>query len=52
MNATIQITVVAEDGKANEAVIALLAKEFGIAKSRLSIARGLTSRNKVIALDA
>ena len=44
--------MVAEDGKANEAVIALLAREFGIAKSRLSIARGLTSRNKVIALDA
>jgi uncharacterized protein YggU (UPF0235/DUF167 family) len=48
----VKVTVVAEDGKANEAVIALLAKEFGIAKSRLSIARGLTNRNKVIALDA
>ncbi len=48
----VKVTVVAEDGKANEAVIALLAREFGFAKSRLKITHGLTNRNKVVALDA
>jgi uncharacterized protein len=46
----VKVTVVAEDGKANDAVIALLSKQFGIAKSRLSIVRGVTSRQKVLAL--
>lgn len=46
----VKVTVVAEDGKANDAVIALLAKQFGVAKSRLAIVRGATSRQKVVAL--
>jgi hypothetical protein len=46
----VKVRAVAEDGKANEAVIALLAKAFGIPKSRLEIARGGTNRHKVIAL--
>ncbi|HEX2591673.1 MAG TPA: DUF167 family protein [Rhizomicrobium sp.] len=40
-----------EDGKANAALLVLLAKTLGIAKSRLSIAAGETSRLKRIELD-
>lgn len=43
----VYVTVVPEDGKANAAVVTLLAKALGIAKSRLSLVRGQTSRNKV-----
>lgn len=44
----VYVTVAAEDGKANAAVIALIAKELGIAKSKVSIVRGHTSRDKII----
>lgn len=43
----IYVTTVPEDGKANKAVIALLAKHLGIAKSRLELVRGETARDKV-----
>jgi hypothetical protein len=36
------------EGKANRAVLKLLAKHFGVPESRLRIVTGLTSRNKVI----
>ena len=42
----IYVTVVPEDGKANDAVIKLLAKELGVAKSSLQIIRGKKSRKK------
>lgn len=45
------VTVVPEDGKANAAVIALLAKSLGIAKGRLTLIRGATSRDKVFRID-
>ena len=48
----IKVRAVPEDGKANAAVIALIAKQFGIPKSRLEIQRGATSRYKVIAYTA
>ena len=38
------------DGKANEALITLLSKEFGIPKSDIEIIRGKTSRNKTVSL--
>ncbi len=44
----VYVTVPAEDGKANEAVIALLAKELGIAKSTISIVQGFKTRDKVL----
>jgi uncharacterized protein (TIGR00251 family) len=44
----IYVTSVPEDGKANKEVIKLLAKELGIPKSALTIAHGLTSREKSI----
>ena len=40
-----------EDGKANAAVQALLAHALGVAKSRLVLVRGGTSRDKLFRLD-
>jgi hypothetical protein len=39
------------DGKANRALIELLARHFGIAKSTIKIVRGLHSRHKLIEVD-
>ena len=47
----IYVTAPPEDGKANEAVQKLLAKSLGIAKSRLTLVRGQTSRDKVFRID-
>lgn len=47
----IHVTCVPEDGKANKAVTALLAKALGVAKSRLTLLRGATSRDKLFRLD-
>ena len=44
----VYVTVVPEDGKANDAVIGLLAKEFDLPKSALTILHGLKTRQKVI----
>ena len=38
----------AVDGKANQAVVDLLAEHFGVAKSRVVIARGQSSRIKLV----
>ncbi|WP_375175464.1 DUF167 domain-containing protein [Pseudooceanicola sp.] len=40
-------TTVPEDGKANAAVIKLLAKALGLPKSRLTLIRGQTGRDKL-----
>ncbi len=45
------VTVVPEDGKANQAVVKLLAKALGVAKTRLVLVRGATSRDKVFRID-
>ncbi|OOY19862.1 hypothetical protein BMI91_08895 [Thioclava sediminum] len=45
------VTVVPENGKANAAVVKLLAKALGVAKSRLTLIRGETARDKVFRLD-
>ena len=37
-----------EDGKANAALVALLAREFGIPKSAVTIVRGATARVKQV----
>jgi uncharacterized protein (TIGR00251 family) len=36
------------DGKANDALIVLLSKEFGIPKSDIEIIKGKTSRSKTV----
>ena len=45
------VTTVPEDGKANAAVVKLLAKALGVAKSRLTLIRGATARDKLFRLD-
>lgn len=44
-------TTVPEDGKATQAVIKLLAKSMGVAKSRITLVSGATSRDKRFRLD-
>jgi len=44
----VYVTTVPEDGKANDAVIKLLAKKMGVPKSALTIIKGLSSRDKTI----
>lgn len=39
------------DGKANKELITLLAKEFDVPKSSISIKSGLSSRNKLVEID-
>lgn len=41
-------TARANDGRANEAVIKLLAAHFKVARSKIKILRGHTSRNKLV----
>ena len=43
-----RVRVAPEEGKANDALIALLAKELGVAKSALAIAGGRKARLKTI----
>ena len=44
----VMVTAVPEAGKANEALIKLLAKQWGIAKSSISLVAGATDRNKIV----
>ena len=44
------VTKVPEGGKANQALIKLLAKEWKVAKSTLEVLQGQTSRTKVLHL--
>ena len=44
----VAVTAAPEGGKANEAVVALLAKEWGVAKSAISVVTGATDRRKVV----
>jgi uncharacterized protein YggU (UPF0235/DUF167 family) len=45
-----RVRAVPEDGKANAALLALLARELDVAKSRLTLVSGETSRLKIVAL--
>ncbi|MBY6090978.1 DUF167 domain-containing protein [Maritimibacter alkaliphilus] len=47
----VYVTVVPEDGKANVAVQKLLAKAMGLARSRLTLVRGQTARDKVFRVE-
>jgi uncharacterized protein (TIGR00251 family) len=38
------------DGEANKAVVEVLAKHFGVGKSAVEIVKGLSGRNKVVAV--
>lgn len=48
----ISVTVAPEKGKANEAVIALLADALHLPKSAFSVVRGATTSQKLIEIDA
>jgi hypothetical protein len=47
----VAVTAPPEDGKANAAVIALLAKAWGLPKSAFTVAAGATDRRKIIHLQ-
>lgn len=47
----IYVTAAPEDGKANAAVIGLLAKHFSVPKSLITITKGLHSRHKTINIE-
>ena len=46
-----RVRAAAEDGKANTALTALLAKEIGVAKSKVAIARGAAARLKLVNIE-
>lgn len=46
-----QIKSLPVDGKANEELISLVAKQFGCAKSKVSIKSGAASRVKLVRID-
>ena len=48
---TVRVTAAPESGKANDAVVALLAKRLGIPKRSAQIVRGHKSRDKRIRID-
>ena len=50
---TVRVSVTAppQDGRANAAVLVLLAERLGVAKSRLRIVRGHSSRDKLVAVE-
>ena len=47
----IRVTAPPVDGKANAALCAFVARAAGVAPSRVSVVRGLTSRDKVVRVD-
>jgi uncharacterized protein (TIGR00251 family) len=48
----VKVTAPPVEGKANEALIRLLAKEFGISPSSIQIIKGLHSREKTLRISA
>ena len=44
----VSVTAPPEDGRANEAVLALLREEFDLQRSQVELLSGLTNRNKVV----
>ena len=45
------IREIAADGKANEALVKLVAKHFNVPKTHVTIVRGHTSRHKIIEIQ-
>jgi uncharacterized protein (TIGR00251 family) len=44
----VRLTAAPVDGKANDALVDLLSDHFDVAKSKIKIVRGGTSKNKVV----
>ena len=49
---TVKVTAVPDKGKANEAVIEILAKTMRVAKSSFELVSGATSRQKVLRITS
>ena len=47
----VRVTAVPEKGKANKALIGLISKSLGIAKSSVDLVSGDTSRKKILRID-
>lgn len=47
----VYVTTPPEDGKANKAAIALVAKAFGVAPSAVTLVQGATARDKLIRIN-
>ena len=47
----VKVSAVPEDGKANRALVALLAKQLRLPKSALSLISGETSRKKILRIE-
>lgn len=47
----IAVNAAPDDGKANQAVLALLARTIGIARTRLTLVSGATARKKIIRME-
>ena len=47
----VRVTAPPVDGRANAAVVKLLAKRIGVARGRVSVVRGERSRDKLIRID-
>jgi uncharacterized protein (TIGR00251 family) len=47
----VRVTAPPVDGKANAAVCAVVAKAAGVAKGRVSVVRGASSRDKLLAVE-
>ncbi|OGY98416.1 MAG: hypothetical protein A2855_02710 [Candidatus Liptonbacteria bacterium RIFCSPHIGHO2_01_FULL_57_28] len=45
---TVELKAQARDGKANAALIRLLARHFGVSQRAVTIKRGAASRNKIV----
>jgi uncharacterized protein (TIGR00251 family) len=45
---TVRVSVPPVEGKANERVVELLARHFGVPKSRVTIVRGASGRKKLV----
>lgn len=50
-NLKVHTTTAPTDGKANAAIIAALAKHFGVAKLNIKLVRGTASRDKVFLIQ-
>lgn len=48
----VRVSAPPEDGRANEAVVALLAEALGVPRSRVRILRGHTSRDKLVSMES
>ncbi|MGE3693306.1 MAG: DUF167 domain-containing protein [Novosphingobium sp.] len=48
---TVHVRAIAEGGKANAAVLALVAKAAGVAPSRVTLLRGAGSREKLLLIE-